>query len=238
MQKINTKTIKYSYLGEVFEGYCAYPKVDKKMPAVLIAHTWAGRDTFVCETADKLAKLGYVGFAIDLYGRAKVGKSIEENQALMTPLMSDRSLLKNRLKESLKTLAVLENVDSMKISAIGFCFGGLCVLDMARNNMQLKGIVSFHGLLSKPNIETKDKIWPRVLVLHGNDDPMVSEDDIKKFKEEMTERDADWAMHIFGKTKHAFTNPKANDEKLGTVYNENSANKAWKLTYDFLKESY
>ncbi|MDA0939089.1 MAG: dienelactone hydrolase family protein, partial [Proteobacteria bacterium] len=125
-------------------------------------------------------------------------------------------------KVSLEVLATLSKVDPTKVVAIGYCFGGLCVIDMARYNFQVKGVVSFHGLLSELDInknKENEKIEPKVLTLHGDDDPMVSKDEIEKFKKEMEKRNAYWQIHIFGNTKHAFTNSRANYEKLGTVYN-------------------
>ncbi|WHA04592.1 dienelactone hydrolase family protein [Candidatus Bandiella numerosa] len=239
MENIESKIIKYEISGITHEGYCAYPIKKTKLPAVMIVHAWSGRDKEVCNIADKISKLGYVGFAVDLYGEAKIGKTVEENQKLMNPLIQNRELLKEKLKVSLEVLATLSKVDPTKVVAIGYCFGGLCVIDMARYNFQVKGVVSFHGLL--PELEENknkenEKIEPKVLILHGDNDPMVSREEVEKFKKEMAKRNADWQIHIFGNTKHAFTNPRANDEKLGTVYNELSSNRAWEIMKIFLKE--
>lgn len=225
-----------SIANVTYENYCAYPDTENKLPAILILPTWYGRNDFVCQIADDMAKLGYIGFAADVYGKAKIGQNTTENQELIKPFIDDRALLREVLKGSLDALMSLKKTDTNKIAAIGFCFGGLCTIDMARNNFPIKGVVSFHGLLLKTQVNNNSEILPKILVLHGNDDPMVSRQQIDEFQKEMTEKNADWQMHIFGKTKHAFTNPTANDEKLGTVYNETSSKRSWKLAKDFLAE--
>ena len=202
-----------------------------------MAPAWAGRGDFVCKKADALAEMGYVGIAIDLYGGGKVGSSKEQNSAMMSPLLDDRKMLRNRLSAALSAVCDLSQVDVTKIAAMGYCFGGLCVLDMARYNFALKSVVSFHGLLSDCQVSPSSKISPSILVLHGHDDPMVTPEDVINFEQEMSARQADWQMHIFGNTMHAFTNPKANDKNFGTIYHPRSNDRSWKYAIDFLAET-
>ena len=207
------------------------------LPTVIIAPTWAGRDKFVCDKAIALARKGYLAFAIDLYGDAKVGLSKDENAALMNSLLEDKYALMTRLRATFGVVAKMHRVDKSNIAAIGFCFGGRCVLDMARSNMELKAVISFHGLLES-NIAKEQDIDSRILVLHGYNDPMVSPEQVHIFQQEMETRKADWQLHTFGNTYHAFTNSKANDIEFGTVYNKLSDQRSWKLALDFLRENF
>ena len=124
---------------------------------------------------------------------------------------------------------------AVHITAIGFCFGGLCALDVARSNADAAGVVSFHGLLNAPG-NTADEIKPKVLALHGWDDPMATPDDVKAFGEEMTKAKADWQLHAYGGTMHAFTNPQANDPDFGTVYDADADRRSWQAMQNFLTE--
>lgn len=217
------------------KGFVAVPENKVSAPGVLIAPSWAGRDEFVKEKAKALAELGYVGFALDLYGNAKVGSGPEENARLMTPLVENRALLRQRMNIGLQTLKGLAEVDSTRTAAIGFCFGGLCVLDLARSGADVRGVVSFHGLLGlAPQLPTE--IQTKVLVLHGHDDPMVPPEQVLAFEQEMTDARADWQIHVYGGVKHAFTNPLADDEQRGTVYNSAADHRSWQAMKSFLRE--
>ena len=216
------------------EGYVAFPEVDNA-PLVLVAHTWAGKDQFVHQKAEDLASLGYVGFSVDMYGNGKVGADAAENESLMTPLVNDRDKLKNRIISALNYGKNLPGVDSDRTAAIGYCFGGLVALDLARSGEELKGVVSFHGLLMPSDISKKG-IKAKVLVLHGERDPMVPLDMVDAFQKEMTEAGADWQLHSYGGTYHAFTNPDANDPNLGTQFNKSANERSWKSMKIFLEE--
>lgn len=229
-----TETVDYRE-GNQLEAYVAYDDTIRgKRPTVLIAHAWAGRDDFVEEKARRLAEMGYVGFAMDVYGKGVLGDGVETNSKLMKPFIDDRALLRRRLFAALETAKKLRVVDSTKIAAIGYCFGGLCVLDMARSGIDLKGVVSFHGLLKSPENVPAEKIKAKVLVLHGHDDPMVPPDAVLAFEKEMTNAKADWQLHVFGGTVHSFTNPEANNSDFGTVFNALADKRSWiEMTYFF-----
>jgi len=230
--------IEYKHNNDALEAYCAYPdsELSSSFPLVLVSHAWAGRDDFAINVARDLAHKGYVGFALDLYGKNKIGKTTEEKSALMQPFMQDRKFLHERMLLNIDEAKKLDFVDETKTAAIGFCFGGLCVLDMARIGVDLNGVISFHGLLSAPeNVHYLD-IMSKVLALHGADDPMVSFQDVENFKKEMDEHEADWQINIYGNTKHGFSVPDANDQNLGVIYNAQTAKRAWKECYNFLDE--
>lgn len=234
---IISNTVSYMDGDVVLEAFFAFDDaIKERRPAVLINHAWAGRDEFTSEKAKKLAALGYVGFAVDMYGKGILGKSTDENVQLMQPFMANRSLILQRFKAALGAVKLLPWVDDSKIAAIGFCFGGLCVLDYARSGADLKGVVSFHGLLNSPDITQGNKIKAKVLVLHGHDDPMGPVQQLIAFEQEMTEAEADWQVHTYGNTMHAFTNPVANDPGFGTVYQADADRRSWQSMVNFLAE--
>lgn len=234
---LQTHKIDY-YDGEtILEGYIAYNDDGaRKKPAVMVVHDWSGHNDFACQKAEKLAELGYVGFAIDLYGKGKLGKDNAEKAALMKPLIENRELLRHRILAAFDTVAKLDYVNTAKIAAIGFCFGGLCVLDLARCDVDVRGVVSFHGNLNAPANSQPKQTRTKMLVLHGHDDPMVPPAEVTAFENEMTSVGADWQVHIYSNTKHAFANPKANDPAFGTVYNPLSDKRAWIAMKCFFEE--
>jgi len=231
----------YDYYHEslLLRGFLAYkdaPAVTQR-PAVLIAHDWTGRNSFACQKAQWLAELGYVAFAVDMYGCARNGVSVDEKMQLMQPLIEDRALLAARMLQALDVVCQLPQVDNTRIGALGFCFGGLCVLDLARSGAPIKAVVSCHGLLNKPENVEDNPIKSQVLVLHGYDDPMVRPADVSLFCDEMNARHADWQVHLYGHTQHAFTNPEAHDSQMGTVYNALANKRALQAVTNFFDEA-
>lgn len=221
----------------VLEAYVALPAgISGKCPAVLVSHAWSGRSDFECEKADQLAALGYVGIAIDNFGKGVHGKNNEENAALMKPFIDDRARLRRRLEAALSAVANLDAVDTSRMAAIGFCFGGLCVLDMARSGADLRGVVSFHGLFDAAAGLPVVPIKASVLALHGNDDPMVPPENVQRLASELTTAGANWQIHVYGGTMHAFTNPDANAPDQGMAFNPLAADRAWTSMTNFLAE--
>lgn len=229
--------VHYVHEKTKLQGYAAYEGEGKK-PLILIFPAWRGRDQFACKKADALAKLGYVGFAVDLYGEGILGRSNEECEALIAPFVEDRKFLQSRILAAFEAAKKLPVVDQEKIGAIGFCFGGLCALDLARSGANVKGVVSFHGLLQPPKGGSKTKIVSKVLVLHGHEDPLVSTQEIAQFQKEMTSSDVDWQMNIYGHAMHAFTNPEAHDPTFGTVYNFLADQRSWTSMVEFFSETF
>ncbi len=232
-----TKTIDYQEGSTALEGYLAYRDVGKPQPVVLVAHDWSGRREFACQAAERVVDMGYVGFALDMYGIGIVGADgdAEKNGALMSPFASDRALLRRRITAALHAVRQLPQVDATRIAAMGYCFGGMCVLELARSGADVKGVISIHGIFA-PGKVANEKITAKILCLHGHDDPMVPPEQVLAFETEMTQAGVDWQMHIYGSTMHAFTNPKANNPSFGTVYKEISANRAYRSIIDFLGE--
>jgi dienelactone hydrolase len=234
---IISNTVGYMDGDVQLEAFFAFDdSVSGRRPAVLINHTWAGRDEFVAEKARKLAGLGYVGFAVDMYGKGILGSGPEENARLMQPLMDDRAMLQKRIQAALYAVKLLPWVDDAKIAAIGFCFGGLCVLDLARTGADINGVVSFHGLLSAPGNTQGNAIKAKVLALHGHDDPLAPPEQVLAFEQEMTAAGADWQLHAYGHTMHAFTNPVANNPDSGMLYQPVADRRSWQAMQNFLAE--
>jgi dienelactone hydrolase len=229
---MTTRIVEYDQGGQTYEGFLAMPSGTPKA-VVLVAHAWGGQSGFEQGKAKWLAEQGYAGFSVDVYGKGKRGETTEECQALMEPLASNRTELQSRLEFALN-VAKAES-GAAKAAAIGFCFGGLCVLDMARTNMDLEGVVSFHGLLGSAG-NTADKVMPKVLALHGWDDPMATPEDVMTFSKEMTEAKADWQLHAYGNTLHAFTNPAAQNPDFGTQYKAEADRRSFAACADFLNE--
>jgi len=205
-------------------------------PGILIAHTIRGRTAFEEGKAEALARLGYAAFALDVYGKAELDTDEENKRGHMTALLADRARLQGRLALSLRTMKDQPEVDAARIAAIGFCFGGLCVLDIARSGEELAGVVSFHGLLAAPNTRVGPAINARVLVLHGWDDPLAPPETVLALAEEMSGAGADWQLQAYGNTVHAFTNPAANDTTHGTVYDAAADRRSWVAMNNFLDE--
>jgi|TARA_A100001011_G_scaffold107062_2_gene113445 dienelactone hydrolase len=231
---MKTEKITYQSGENSFEGFLAQPEGDSN-PCVLIAHTWAGRDAFVEEKAKLLTELGYAAFAIDMYGDGKIGTSNEENAGMMQPLLDDREELARRALASLDAVSKIDSIDASKIVIMGYCFGGLVAMDLARTGADIKGAVSFHGFLAGPENSTNE-IKAKLLALHGDSDPMVGQDQIESFRQEMTSKKVDWQLHVFGGAMHSFTNPEANDPDFGAVYSKNADERSWKIFTDLLKE--
>lgn len=232
-----TKTIDYQDGDTLLEGFIAYNESTSPKPAVLIAHDWSGRREFACKAAERVAAMGYVGFALDMYGKGIVGADgdMEGNGALMSPFATDRALLRQRINAALTAVRELPQVDASRIAAMGYCFGGMCTIELARSGADVKGVISIHGIFAPGDVANK-KITAKVLCLHGHDDPMVPPEQVLAFEIEMNDAGVDWQIHVYGGTMHAFTNPVANNPDFGTVYKEVAANRAYQSIANFLDE--
>jgi dienelactone hydrolase len=236
------ESVSYKVGNDIFKGILVYdPKIKERQPVVLVAHAWKGLDDFAKSKAIELAGLGYVAFALDLYGNGVQVKNKEEAQALMLPLFIKRKLLRERICKAYEIIANHEKVDSQKIGAIGFCFGGLAVIELLRSGFDLKGVVSFHGVLGNSLQGNKAEIAPSVnpikgslLILHGHEDPLVSPQDIQAIQTEFTLAKVDWQMNIYGHAMHAFTNPEANEK--GLAFNTKANQRSWQNMCAFFEE--
>lgn len=234
---IRTREHAYSVNGVNYEArVCWDDSHGQPRPGVLVSHAWRGRSDFENAEAEQLARMGYVGFALDLYGKGVIGKSPQENQRLMQPHLDDRAMLWRKLDAALREVRSLPEVDARKLAAIGFCFGGLCVLDLARNGADLRGVASFHGLLSPPPTRKDCRFDGSVLVLHGWEDPMAPPEQLTALGRELTALGADWQLHAYGHTLHAFTNPAADDPANGLKFEPRANERARGALKGFLGE--
>ncbi len=198
-----------------------------------------GKDVFAKKKAENLASLGYVGVALDMYGRE--AHSVDEAKALMNPLFMDRAYLQDRVKAGYNMAKELQMVDQQKIGGIGFCFGGLAMIELFRSGVELQAAVSFHAVLGNDNAKTvpiSKTIKGSLLMLHGYNDPLVTKEDIYSIQEELSREKIDWQMHIYSNTSHAFTNPEAHDAKEGLIYNRLSDKRSWLSMKNFFEEKF
>lgn len=236
-QRVEHRLVDYWDGDTRLQGYLAWTGgAPARRPAVLVAHTWAGRGDLECGKARQLAELGYLGFALDMYGDGVRGSDPDENTRLMTPLMQDRALLQRRIAAAVAAACQQPEADPNQVAAIGFCFGGLCVLDLARTGIDIAGVVSVHGLFAPPGNTQGGNINARVLCLHGNDDPMVPPTAVAALGRELTAAGADWQIHVYGNTMHGFSNPAANRPESGVQYNAVADRRAWQSLVNFLGE--
>lgn len=234
---IKTKTIEYKQGNTILEGYLAYDDTIKvKRPGVLVVHEWNGLQSYAKKRTEQLAKLGYVAFAADIYGKGIRPKNIEESSKQATIYRQDRKLLRERAKAALQVLQKYSLTDSKRIAAIGYCFGGGTVLELARSGANINGVVSFHGNLDTPNPNDAKNIQAKVLVLHGADDPYVPEEQVQGFAKEMRLGNVDWQLISYGGVVHSFTNPEAKNNPQGAVYNSIADQRSWQAMRQFFAE--
>ncbi len=232
---IKKVTISYFDAEKELEAYYVCPS-DKKSPFVILCHAWAGRDAFIMEAADRIAQWGYNALALDMYGKNVLGKSKEENAALKKPFIDDRSLLKRRVLKGYELAGSLAGVDTAQTAVLGFGFGGVCALDLARTGVPLAGAISVYGHFEVPgNVEVKP-IQARVLILQGVNDPIATVDQLQIFGKELDTTNTQWQANIYGNSMHAFINPQANAPQAGIVYNPITAQAAWQDIENFLKQ--
>jgi dienelactone hydrolase len=234
---LREQLIEYRDGEALLEGFLCYDdSYAAPLPAVMLSHAWGGRDEFIERKARRLAWHGYAAFGLDMYGKGKRGTTQEECQALMTPFVQDRALLARRINAALTTVKGLSQVDPRRVAAAGFCFGGMCVLDLARSGADVRGVVSFHGLLKPSGLPRTGPIRARILILHGYDDPLAPPQDVLDIAKEFTDAGADWQLHAYGRTVHSFTNPAASNHAGGMVYNEVADRRSWHTFMQFLDE--
>ncbi len=227
--------VDYQVDGKPYEGWFVMPDGKANVPVVVIAHAWAGLGDNEKQKAAIIAKeFGYAAFALDVYGKGKRGTTVEENQALMNPLVGDRAELQKRLAGGLAAAKAQAGVDGSKAAAIGFCFGGLCVLDMARANHDVLGVASFHGLFRPAENIPQPRIKAKVLMEHGWLDPMATPQDVLAIAKEF--EGADWQLHAHGKALHSFTTVGADNRDMGTVYDADADRRSFAYLKTFLAE--
>lgn len=226
---IKTREIEYRQGDTALQGFLAWDDAAKGgRPGVLVVHEWWGHNEHARNQARRLAKAGYVGFALDMYGKGKVATHPRDAEAFMGEATKDPAVVNARFNAALELLRKDPHVDPEKIAAIGYCFGGAVVLGMARSGADLDAVVSFHGALATKAPAGKGQVRARVLVLTGAADPMVPPGHVEAFRSEMTAAGAKFEVVSFPGVKHSFTNPGADKTGMdGLAYDREADNKSW-----------
>jgi|WetSurMetagenome_2_1015567.scaffolds.fasta_scaffold00396_13 dienelactone hydrolase len=234
---VMTKEVLYTVDSIPCKGFLAYDNASSvKRPGILVGHEWWGLNDFTKEKTKKLAALGYVAFAADLYGNGAVAADRAE-AGRMAGAVRGTPLMRQRIRVGLSELLRQPLVDSSRVAAIGFCFGGSAALELAYSGANVNGIVTFHGGLFPPKEEELPNIKAKFLFLHGDEDPTVPRDTIRKMEDMLTKAGADWQTIFFSNTVHSFTNPASgNDKTKGVAYNPVSAQRAWDYMELFLRQ--
>jgi dienelactone hydrolase len=235
--KLVTQDLDYMDGDQALKGYLAYDDSVAKAPGILIAHQWMGLSSHEKGRAERLAKLGYVALAVDIYGPENKPADVAAAGKLAGRYKADRPLLRQRMLAGLSALKAQPRVDPSRIAALGFCFGGTAALELARSGADLKGVISFHGGLDSPDPSAGKAIKAKVLVLHGADDPYVPKKDIAAFEDELKAAGVDYQLVFYSQAVHAFTQKEAGDDNSkGAAYNANADRRSWKALTDFLDE--
>ena len=235
---VQTKVIEYKHGDTVLEGYLAYDDSQTgQRPGVLVVHEWMGHNPYSRKRAEQLAGMGYVAFALDMYGKGVHAKDAKEAAQLAGIYKKDRKLMRARAEAGMDVLRKQPQTDPNRLAAIGYCFGGTTVLELARAGDDLAGVVSFHGDLATPTPEDAKNIKGKVLALHGADDPFVPRAVVTAFEDEMRKGGVDWQFTEYGGAVHSFTNPGAgNDNSRGAAYNAKADRRSWEAMRSFFDE--
>ena len=233
-----TRTVEYHQGDTVLEGVLVFdPAGPARRPGVLVMPNWLGVGPAARASAEKLARLGYVALVADLYGKGVRPAGGKEAGALAGRLKADRPLLQARVNAALDELRHQPSVDPARLVAIGYCFGGMAALELARSGAPLVGVVTFHGSLGSPTPADARQIKGKVLALHGADDPFVPEAEVKGFEDEMRAAGVDWQLVKYSGAVHSFTDADAgSDNSKGAAYNAAADRRSWQAMQDFFAE--
>ena len=236
--EVKTEEIEYEHDGVTLLGYLAYDDaVEGKRPGVLVVHEWWGHNEYARQRAEQLAELGYVAFALDMYGKGVRAKDPKEAGKMAGAFRADRQLMRDRAAAGLAVLQGHELVDADRCASIGYCFGGTVSLELARSGANVAGVVSFHGGLGTPNPKDAANIKGKVLVCHGSADTFISDEELVAFRQEMHDAGVDWEMNVYGGAVHSFTNPAADKAGIpGVAYDERADRRSWEDMKDFFDE--
>jgi len=233
------RTVDYTdQKGTALEGYVVYDdSIPGKRPGVLVVHDWRGLTDNTRMRADMLAKVGYIAFAADIYGNGVRPQSVPEYGRQATIYKSDRALYRERERAAYNTFLKQPLLDTGRVAAIGYCFGGTGVIEMARDGLDLKGVVTFHGGLDARPLSPGATFKPKVLALCGADDPMEKPEDMKAFEQQLRENNVDYQIVMYGHAVHAFTDAGVDALHLdGAKYNAAADKRSWQAMRDFFNE--
>lgn len=236
--EVVSEVVEYKQGDMVLEGYLAYDNaITGKRAGVLVVHEWKGVGPYVKRRAEQLAKLGYIAFAADIYGKGVRPQTNDEAAKVAAIYKNDRKLMRARAAAGLEVLKNHKLTDTKHIAAIGYCFGGTTVLELARSGAEIAGVISFHGGLDTPAPEDARQIKAKVLALHGGDDPFVPVEHVIAFQDEMRKGGVDWQMLVYGSAVHSFTVFEAGDDpSRGAAYNERADKRSWEAMKTFFAE--
>ncbi|MDX2226608.1 MAG: dienelactone hydrolase family protein [Verrucomicrobiae bacterium] len=237
--KVSSYSFDYSIEGKPYEGYIARPvsKDIKPRPAILVVHDWKGLRAPARQFAEELATMGYIALAVDMYGSGLRAETAEEAKKLVTPVYSDRTLMRQRIRKAYDELVRLPGVDPDRIAVLGFCFGGTVSLELARTGTPLRGAISFHGSLNTPRPADAANIKCPILILHGAADPLVPAAEVEAFKKEMEAAKIPYTFIAYPDAVHAFTSREAgNDPPKGAAYQEAADQKSRMEMRKFLEK--
>lgn len=239
LSKLTEEQLAYKDGSDDMEGYGVYAKDAKmRLPVVLIVHQWMGLTDYEKTRAQQLAQMGYLAICIDVYGKGVRPENQQQAGELATKYKTDRALYRRRLLAGLSKALSHPQANGSKVVAIGYCFGGTGVLELARTGAEVKGVVSFHGGLDSPSPDDGANIGCKVLACHGADDPYVPADELAAFEKEMRDHNVDWQLIKYGGAVHSFTQPMAGtDNSKGAAYNKKADVRSWKDMHQFFNEA-
>lgn len=228
---IRTEPVEYRHDGVVLEGYLAYDDaVQVPQPGILVVHEWMGLGEYTKRRARQLAELGYVALAADMYGQGVYAKDHEEAGKLAGALKGDRTKMRGRIQAALAILRDFPRVDAGRLGAIGYCFGGTSVLELARSGADVDVVASFHGALDTPAPAQPGLTKAKILVFHGAEDAYVTQQQVGAFEREMQQAGADYQLAQFPGAVHSFTVPEAGDDpSKGAAYHPEADRKSWEM---------
>src|SRR5438477_2755433 len=234
---VKTRELEYRQGATVLQGFSAWDDAAPgKRPGVLVVHEWWGHNEHARNQARRLAEAGYVGFALDMYGKGKVTTHPQDAQAFVSEVTKDPAVLAARFNAALEQLKHDPRVDTTRIAAIGYCFGGAVVLDMARAGAPLAAVVTFHGALATKTPAQPGKVKARILVLAGGADPFVPPEQIEAVKREMQAAGARFDVIVYPGAKHGFTNPNAGQYGMDQLaYNAAADQQSWAAMLELFK---
>lgn len=233
---LSTRNVDYTFENKLFSGYLCTPDNKRKLPGVFIVHTWLGLDNSIKARAERIASLGYAAFVVDLFGPGVLPKPPHESLDAIKPFIEDRKHFRKALSAGLESFKSMPDC-SDKIAAIGYCFGGCAVLEMARDGQPVTGVVSLHGELNTTLPAKANEVAAKVLVMHGDADIVVKPETIPAFLEEMRNAGADWEFIVYSGAKHSFTGEGAMGKSTPEAgLNEHAERRSWNRMAEFLSE--